>query len=43
METKLKEIIGQYLSDEKLIEELTKEILEIAAPRDIFMDNEGRN
>ena len=52
METKLKEIIRQYLSDEKLVEELTKTILEIAAPRvnlslvsaiDVFMDNEGRN
>jgi len=52
METKLKEIIRQYLSDEKLIDELTKKILEIAAPRvdlslataiDVFMDNKERN
>ena len=52
METKLKEIIRQYLSDEKLVEELTKTILEIAEPRvnlslvsaiDVFAGNEERN
>jgi len=43
METKLKEIIRQYLSNEKLVEELTKTILEIAVPRDVFAAKEGRN
>lgn len=52
MEAKLKEIIRRYLSDEKVVEELTKTILEIAAPRvnlslvsaiDVFADNEWRN